>query len=175
MIKTFNNTVRWKVSKEKAGGDAFNRVNNHMSVTEWNKLVLNLKQYSTDWHGILLIKTHFSFIGKTIDFSGVTWKELDMVGCPAGRNQLYVYPNLSVLGCPLLESLPFANLHSDSFDQISSSNGLQNILNLNFPEKSKCAKCKYVLLCKGGCIGGALTQLGGLELGDPECPMVYPN
>ncbi len=164
--------TRWKVSQEVPGGDAYQRTDRHIHPHRWNAVINHLRKLTADWSGTLLSKTQFTFVGKNVDLDGASPVELERMSCQAGIDRVYIYPDLSVIGCPLLIDHPLGNLNESSLSQVFDGRARESLLNLGFPEGSPCHDCRWLSVCWGGCIGAALARTGSLGGGDPACPCV---
>lgn len=169
--------LKWRVSPEIAGGGACSRVSHHISAQSWIPIADNLKKIvmSSGWEGNLQIRKPYSFIGHNIPIGKIPKACMSLLECRAGTRQLYVYPDLRVYGCPTLIEMPIIDLNIGSFSDIENSGALNKLLSLHFHENTPCHECQYLLLCKGGCLGGAYQSCGELSAGDPACPKVLEH
>jgi radical SAM protein with 4Fe4S-binding SPASM domain len=160
----------WMISRELPFGAA--RKNDRKIETgEWNEYVEDILEYSK-------IRTR---IMKSYDFSlldRISCEELHnleekaVTNCGTAKQKIYIYPDFTVYGCTCLSDYPLGNLENDSLNKILGSESALMFSDYDLDQDSPCRKCRYLGICRGGCIGMSLHVLGKLGLGDPNCPLV---
>ena len=160
---------RFKLSPEIGAGFAEQRHCRHVDLMRWNETARALK--AIPWpDGRLICQTSFAFVGRKIPWYELGERDLaSMGGCGSGSRKLYVNPNLDVIACPCLRSLPFGNLAERALVDIMRRRP-DEPKRVVFDPASPCSDCEYFPLCKGGCPGESLRHFGRLGVGDPRCP-----
>ena len=160
----------WMISRELPFGEA--RKNDRKIETgQWNEYVDDILEYSR-------IRTR---IMKSYDFSlldEISYEKLKVLeekavrNCGTAKQKIYIYPDFTVFGCTCLSDYPLGNLENDTLNDILKSETALKFRDYELHEDSPCRECRYVGICRGGCIGMSLHVLGKLGLGDPNCPLV---
>lgn len=163
---------KWKISQEISGGDAFQRIHLHVPHPAWNEFVDGFKKLTAGWDGRLVIKKPFGFINKNIDVEGIPEEKLSLVSCRAGIDRLYIYPDLMLYGCPMLLKYPLFDLNKHEIGAFSAACRSNPVYNIDFKDNKGCSACRYLKICRGGCIGAAALSSGRLDAGDPGCPYI---
>lgn len=163
---------KWKLSPEIQTYKSTNRNNKTIGADKWNRFAKEIEEYTTNWKGKLNIKTLFNFVGKEIPWNLVDNNFIRNTGCQPGLKKLYIYPNLSIIGCPCLKEFPLGNLKKDDLSEVIYKKAIElNDLILHKTD-SICTECKYFRICKGGCPGASYREYGVINKSDPRCPLV---
>lgn len=86
------------------------------------------------------------------------------VNCGAGVAKVYVYPSGDVCSCTCFRDLPMGNLADASLPDIVGRHAPVSVTD------PACASCRYLALCRGGCLGSGYQHHGQLGMADPRCP-----
>lgn len=135
-----------------------------LDTESWNKAAYRLRALSQ--RTPLLINPMYDF-ARLDNIDNATLEQLKpspaAVNCGAGVAKAYVYPNGDVCACTCFRDLPIGNLHQAS---------LQAILAKYEPLQVKdmaCSSCRYLALCRGGCLGSGYQHSKALGKADPRC------
>jgi len=90
--------------------------------------------------------------------------------CSTGSGKLYIYPDLSVYACTCLSALPVGNLREITIEELIDGAKLRDVANCLLKANSPCRRCRYVVLCNGGCPGMSFAAFGAIGVGDTRCP-----
>jgi radical SAM protein with 4Fe4S-binding SPASM domain len=136
-----------------------------LDTESWNKEVYRLR--ALPLRTPLVINPMYDF-ARLDNIDDATLEQLKpssaAVNCGAGVAKAYVYPNGDVCACTCFRDLPIGNLHGAS---------LQAILAKHNPLQVKdtgCSSCRYLALCRGGCLGSGYQHGKVLGKADPRCP-----
>ncbi|CAK2488335.1 putative Radical SAM core domain-containing protein [Vibrio crassostreae] len=90
------------------------------------------------------------------------------IGCPAGRDLMYINPYGEVKGCALLsKDFVAGNIKNSSLlDLWLNSEQMKKLK--NYPLGDKCINCKYIESCRGGCTQRRVLN-GGMSVHDYYC------
>ena len=91
------------------------------------------------------------------------------INCGAGTAKVYIYPNGDVCSCTCFKDFPMGNLYDQSIDKI-----IKQPFSIEVEEET-CEKCRYFIICKGGCLGSGYQYNNILGKADPRCPKIYSN
>lgn len=100
-------------------------------------------------------------------------KKTSIFGCNAGTAKLTVWANGWVTPCSFLQD-PFfylGNVKKEKIEKIWKSK--KRIRFINRREKisdEACQKCKFFMICQGGCMTEAFFLTNDIYKGDPNCP-----
>lgn len=86
------------------------------------------------------------------------------INCGAGVVKVYIYPSGDVCSCTCFRDLPMGNLDSGNLATL-----LRNYQALQV-KGAECGSCRYLALCRGGCLGSGYKYSGDLGRADPRCP-----
>ncbi|PVX38185.1 radical SAM protein [Janthinobacterium sp. 78] len=131
----------------------------------WNEEVRHVRQMSTVTPIIIQPMYDFSILDRIDDstLAGIT-PNPSTVNCGAGVAKVYVYPSGNVCSCTCFRDLPMGNLATASLqDLIQGFQPLQ-------VKGASCSSCRYMALCRGGCLGSGYKYHGELGQADPRCP-----
>lgn len=98
-------------------------------------------------------------------------KRKELLNCGAGKNKLYIYPDMSVYGCTCLTKFPFGNLRESTMDSILRGRNAEYVRSCQLRASSVCQHCRYVSMCNGGCPGMSVFSFGDIGYGDRRCPV----
>ena len=180
-IKSFKNLFhlfesigikKWKISPEIQTYKSTNRQNKTIGTEQWNRFVKEIEELTINWSGKVNIKTLFDFVGKEIPWNLIDNSFIKNTGCQPGLKKLYIYPDLSVIGCPCLETFPLGNLKTDDLSNIIGKKAVELNNQIMEKEDSICSECEYFRICKGGCPGASFREFGIINKSDPRCPLV---
>lgn len=133
----------------------------------WNEQVRHVRQMSTTTPIIIHPMYDFSILDQIDDtkLAGIT-PNLSTVNCGAGIAKVYVYPSGNVCSCTCFRDLPMGNLETASLqDMIQGFQPLQ-------VNDASCGSCRYMTLCRGGCLGSGYKYHGKLGQADPRCTRI---
>lgn len=100
-----------------------------------------------------------------------------LVGCPAGRREVYVLPDGSLTPCPMfIPDTTFCTsqrLPEDPFVDIWREAVSLKLFRERLTERMPpiCRGCEFGRLCRGGCPALSKYLLGTLYAPDPRCPL----
>lgn len=166
----------WKVSPVLPFGCA--DFNDTISRVDWNRLVDFLID-TTPYRLIIKKLYSFDYLSQLSDLElaklarKVTTQHL--CNCGAGYNKFYIYPDLSLYPCTCMKELCFGNLKNGPISDLLASSNALIVRNYQLNDSSPCAKCKYRIICNGGCMGMSLHKFGQLGWGDCRCPIWESN
>lgn len=163
---------KWKISQEIQTDKSDYRKDKIIGAIEWNNFVKEIQKYTQCWDGQLNVKTLFNFVDKKIPWDDIDEDFIKNTGCQPGIKKLYVYPDLSVIGCPCLHSFPLGNLESDDLMEVIFNKAIELNDYIMCKQDSVCSTCIYFILCKGGCPGASLREFGVINKSDPRCPLI---
>lgn len=131
----------------------------------WNEHVRRVRQMATATPVIINPMYDFSILDRIDDgtLSAIA-PNPSTINCGAGIAKLYVYPSGNVCSCTCFRDQPIGTLATDT---------LQAIIQAYQPVQVKdaaCNSCRYIALCKGGCLGSGYKYHGDLGKADPRCP-----
>jgi radical SAM protein with 4Fe4S-binding SPASM domain len=131
----------------------------------WNENVRRVRQMVTTTPMIINPMYDFSMLDQIDDSTlSAIAPNPSTINCGAGVAKLYVYPSGNVCSCTCFRDLPIGNLATDT---------LETIIQFYQPVQVKdasCHSCRYIALCKGGCLGSGYKHHGELGKADPRCP-----
>ena len=163
------NMKYWKVEPQLPFGCGFQA--QCVDVEEWNRLV-----------DLLISKTPFRLkIKKLFDFSAVDklskekreeLKKRKLSNCGSCKQKIYIYPDFMVYPCTCLKDFPLGNIEEDNLYSILNSAKAKIFSEYKINQHSKCLKCEYLDICRGGCIGCSYNIFGKLGMGDSRCPLI---
>lgn len=98
-------------------------------------------------------------------------EEKIIVGCPAGRSICGITSDGSVLPCSFLPPHIFraGNIRNNAFKQIWDNSPILWTFRKALDLKGKCAACKYLYQCGGGCRAAAYGFFDDFLMHDPHC------
>lgn len=136
-----------------------------LDTNTWNKQVYRIRAMVTKTPIIINPMYDFSILDKIDD---VTLRAItpnpSTINCGAGIAKIYIYPSGDVCSCTCFRDLPIGNLNIV---------GLKNIID-SYKElqidQDSCGNCRYISLCRGGCLGSGYKYTGRLGQPDPRCP-----
>lgn len=85
------------------------------------------------------------------------------VNCGAGTAKAYIYPNGDVCACTCFREHPIGNVSRQSLHDILSDYAPLQV------NDGACLKCRYLSLCRGGCLGSGYQHTRTLGKADPRC------
>ena len=145
-----------------------------VSVERWNLLVDKIKGLNLEYSVNVKKLYDMSFLDNLSDSDLHRAEKLfvdnHLRNCSSGSGKLYVYPDLNVYACTCLSKLPIGNLKKQSLVELLISSRLKSISQCKLRQDSPCRKCRYSLLCNGGCPGMSLSTFGEIGYGDIRCP-----
>lgn len=162
------NAGEWYVNNMLPVGCAMQSNENPLDTALWNDLVYTLNKNCGEID--LRMFTQFDMRKETIQ--SILRREKKCVGCGAGEDKIYVFPDLNVYACTCLKSITLGNLVNETLLNIIRGDVLQRLLDFNPKKDSPCYNCELFSLCKGGCKGVSLNYFGQLGYGDIRCPKV---
>jgi radical SAM protein with 4Fe4S-binding SPASM domain len=119
---------------------------------------------------ITFIVPHFTFI-----FDGDRKHESDRgfdgIPCVCGKTLAAITPDGWVRPCGYF-SVNLGNVRKQKFSDIWQNNEFLKKLRSLDRLESRCMKCEYLSLCRGGCRASAYENTGRLDATDPLCPLV---
>lgn len=86
--------------------------------------------------------------------------------CGAGTAKVYVYPSGDVCSCTCFREAPIGNLYQAGLATIVGSYKPPEV------QPGVCSSCRYVSVCRGGCLGSGYQYYGVLGAPDPRCGIV---
>jgi radical SAM protein with 4Fe4S-binding SPASM domain len=90
------------------------------------------------------------------------------IGCPAGRDLMYINPYGDVKGCALLPTdFVSGNLQTSSLLDIWRGSAKFSELR-SYPLGDKCNSCEFLNVCRGGCTQRRILN-GGMDVNDYYC------
>jgi len=164
--------IKWHINPVLPFGRAKD-ISEYIDTDTWNKFVDSMKQISS-----LRLSIHkmydFSVLEKMSDDELKKYEKVfsQSSNCMSGKNKLYIYPDGTVYGCTCLLKFPFGNIYDSPVKDILDTENARKIIDYKINEESRCADCRYVSLCKGGCIGMSVSYFGKLGFGDIRCPLL---
>ncbi len=171
-LQTLRNMRYWKIEPQLPFGCG--TIDECIDNARWNTLVDKLIQC-----------TPFRLrIKKVFDFSlveNLSIDEIDEYGkknmhnCGTCKSKIYVYPDFSVYPCTCLKEYKLGNLLDATLDEILCKSEAKIFSEYKVLPKSKCAQCRYLHICNGGCIGMSQHFFGKLGMGDARCPLVMKS
>lgn len=170
-LKNFK-LLRWSLNLAAPMG----RCNSELTVDieHWNLLVDKIKElhlpYNVNVKKLYDIRFMDNLSDSDLHRAERLFCDNHLRNCSSGSGKLYVYPDLNVYACTCLSALPVGNLKRQSFDEILASSQLKCLSELRLRQDSPCRKCRYVVLCNGGCPGVSLSTFGRIGYGDIRCP-----
>jgi len=145
------------------------------SINEWNCLVDDMLNSCRMQLGIRRLYDFKQLEHLTneniIELSRKFNKYQSISNCGSGTYKIYIYPDFTVCGCTCLTSIPFGILGKSPLRDIFQSPNALSIRNYKIKDSSPCNHCRYLPLCKGGCIGISLHKTGQIGIGDVRCPL----
>lgn len=169
ILYELKNMKYWKVESQLPFGCGVRE--QCVDVKEWNNVV-----------DLLISKTPFKLkIKKLFNFSAIDelskekrdeLKNRKLLNCGSCKQKVYIYPDLTVYPCTCLKDFPLGNLEEDSLNNILSGEKAQIFVDYKLDSYSQCLSCKYLDICKGGCIGCSYNIFGKLGMGDARCPLI---
>ena len=145
-----------------------------VSVEQWNLLVDKIKRLNLEYSVNIKKLYDMSFLDNLSDSDLRRAEKLfadnHLRNCSSGSGKLYVYPDLNVYACTCLSELPIGNLKKQSLVELLMSSRLKCVSECKLRQDSPCRKCRYSLLCNGGCPGMSISTFGEIGYGDIRCP-----
>lgn len=157
---------KWRIAPEQI----FNKedLTRLISTSEWNQFVddiLKICQFKVSIKKIY----DFKLMDKALAaYSSGTNRSMRL-NCGFGKYKMYIYPDFSVLPCTCISHFSIANLLGNSVEETDRR---LNACTPTCNEKSECAKCKYLPVCNGGCVGYSYHYNGIMGFGDIRCPKI---
>ena len=145
-----------------------------VSIERWNLLVDKIKGLNLGYSVNIKKLYDMSFLDNLADSDLRRAEKLfidnHLRNCSSGSGKLYVYPDLNVYACTCLSECPIGNLKKQSLDELLMSSRFKCVSQCKLRQDSPCRKCRYSLLCNGGCPGMSLSTFGEIGYGDIRCP-----
>lgn len=136
-----------------------------LNTATWNEYVKRVRQIETVTPVIINPMYDFSILDRIDDSTLSTISpNPSTINCGAGIAKFYVYPSGNVCSCTCFRELPIGNLSTGTLETI-----IQSYQPLQVKDTA-CNSCRYLELCKGGCLGSGYMYHGVLGKADPRCP-----
>ena len=166
-LSNFKKMKYWKVSPALPFG--CNKLENTVSIDEWNKLVDYLLENCN-----VIIKTKklfdFNLLEKYLNNNS---KIMNIkTNCGSITEKIYVYPDFTVYPCTCLTDFPLGNLEKQTLTEIIEAPKSKLFKYYTVTDDSICKTCKYLNFCNGGCIGMSYNHYKKLGKGDFRCPII---
>lgn len=134
---------------------------------EWNEHVYRLRSLPTTTR---LKMTPMYDFDRLDELSADVLAALELpssaTNCGAGTAKVYIYTNGDVCPCTCFKDQPMGNLYLSDLDVI-----LTNPPSIRVTHPA-CSACRYLGLCRGGCLGSGYQTTGIIGAPDPRCPRV---
>ena len=166
--------TEWKISPAVPHGCA--DLSDVLSAGEWNLIVDKIKSrrlpFSVNAIKMFDLEQFNSMSDDQLQALGDLAMRCRLYNCGSGGRKIYIYPDGEIYGCTCLKKFPFGNIFTQKMEDVFASVNAKRIAKYTVVPDSPCAKCRYIRLCNGGCIGMSLARFGELGHGDIRCPIV---